>query len=784
MTPFRFNPLPCCAAALILGFSDPAAAQEADSAADAKPATAPAAESATPQPAVSPTSPAASPDAAAAAPETLTETVVESAPRPAPRPAPAPVAAPPLVVAPAPVIQEPLVLDDRLPSSATGLALTIQETPQSITVIDRSRIETEGLLDQADVLRNTTGVYVTNLDSERTAYFSRGFEIRELKVDGLRSGTSTGYASMPEDTAIYEQIEVIRGSDGLLTGAGQPSATVNMVRKRPGKEFGGYLMGTAGTWNFGRIEGDVSLILNDEGTLRARFVGVSQDTESFRDRYSEEKQVAYGIVEADLGDSTTLSLGYSFQETSPRASSWGAIPYRTIFGNLANLPRSTNWATDYSRIDQSSATAFVGIEHRLENDWVLRSEYSHIEITKDWKVAFAGDGSSFNPLDGSGLYFWRSFGPKDWGSGEEDVDTVSFDTSGAVEFFGREHEVSFGFNYYRSRLHAPVATENYSWPEVIPNVFNYNFNQPEPSLTYSGDWDDVTIEDYGTYGAIRLNVADPLKLILGGRISQYKTYMDRFNAGGAFGGRSLDLVAEDVFTPYAGLVFDLTDTASVYFSYTDIFDPQRAFDYNRQLFDPIRGETYEVGLKNQSEDGRWMGSASLFQTGKSNSFQTDWNNPFPDGSYPSIASGPIVSQGVEFELNGLITENWSINASLTQVTTVDARGADAASNYPDTMFKLFTHHRLPGKLEKLSVGGGMRWQSGIDNFYWGGMNDIEQGGYAVFDLNAQYEITENLTASMVVRNLFDKTYFANVGFYDGIYYGDPFDVQFSLRYDF
>ena len=78
----------------------------------------------------------------------------------------------------------------------------------------------------------------------------------------------------------------------------------------------------------------------------------------------------------------------------------------------------------------------------------------------------------------------------------------------------------------------------------------------------------------------------------------------------------------------------------------------------------------------------------------------------------------------------------------------------------------------------------MRWQSAVNNIYWAGISNIEQGGYAVFDLNAQYEISENLTASMVVRNLFDKTYFANVGFYDGIYYGEPLNVQVSLKYEF
>lgn len=42
-----------------------------------------------------------------------------------------------------------------------------------------------------------------------------------------------GYMKSDSDTIIYDHIEVVRGATGLTTGAGDPSATVNMVRKRP-----------------------------------------------------------------------------------------------------------------------------------------------------------------------------------------------------------------------------------------------------------------------------------------------------------------------------------------------------------------------------------------------------------------------------------------------------------------------------------------------------------------------------------------------------------------------
>lgn len=720
--------------------------------------------------------------------ESLAETVVESAlapepvSAPAPAPAPRPVAAVPEIVEPE--IEEPLIIDDSMASVATGLPLEIRETPQSISVIDRERFEQEGFFDAADVLRDSAGVHVTNLDSERTAYYSRGFAIQELKIDGVRSGTATRYASMPEDTAIYERIEVIRGSDGLLTGAGNPSATVNMVRKRPGHELGGYITGSVGTWEFGRLEGDVSAPLTEDGRVRGRFVGVRQDTESFKDRYSEEKQVLYGIVEADLTDTTTLAAGYSFQRTAPRASSWGTVPYFAADGTPADLPRSTNWATDYSRIEQDAGTYFVQLEQEI-GDWTLKTDYAHRDITKDWKVAYAGGGVP-DLETGEGMFFWRSYGPRNWGSGTEDLDNFQLSASGPVELWGREHDVAAGFNYYHSKLHAPGSTAIYSWDTVVPDFRTYDFNQPEPTLVYDGTWQDVVTQDYGGYASARLNPTDEFHVILGGRVSFYETYQENYDASGNLFLVDQDLYEDSVFTPYAGLVHDFTDRLSGYASFTDIFDPQRVFDFNRELFDPVRGRTVEAGLKRESDDRRWLGTASLFQTWKSDSFVTDYSvEPFPDGSFPAVSTGPITSQGFEFEFTGRVTDDWSLHASYTHVRTVDDFGLPTQSNLPEDMVKLSTHYRFPGKLNKLSVGGGMRWQSEVDNAYWGSsLGVIEQGAYAVFDLNAQYEISENLTASMVMRNLFDKTYFSNVGFYDGVYFGEPFNVQLSLRYDF
>lgn len=116
-------------------------------------------------------------------------------------------------------------------STATRLNLSVKETPQSISVITRQQMDDFNLNTLTEVLRQTTGINVQHNDSDRVSYSSRGYGINNFQIDGMLN--TFGYMKSDSDTIIYDRIEVVRGATGLTTGAGDPSATVNMVRKRP-----------------------------------------------------------------------------------------------------------------------------------------------------------------------------------------------------------------------------------------------------------------------------------------------------------------------------------------------------------------------------------------------------------------------------------------------------------------------------------------------------------------------------------------------------------------------
>ncbi|NIG88052.1 MAG: TonB-dependent receptor plug domain-containing protein [Serratia symbiotica] len=157
-------------------------------------------------------------------------------------------------------------------SAASRLNLSARETPQSLSVVTRQRINVQSMTSLDDAMRQVTGVNVINENSHRTRYLSRGFTMDNLQEDGISSSFQNSIAGMGSaeastespDLAIYDHLEALRGASGLTQGSGKPGGTVNMLRKRSTYDFRSSISTSAGSWDNYRSEVDVSGPLNDE----------------------------------------------------------------------------------------------------------------------------------------------------------------------------------------------------------------------------------------------------------------------------------------------------------------------------------------------------------------------------------------------------------------------------------------------------------------------------------------------------------------------------------------
>lgn len=665
--------------------------------------------------------------------------------------------------------------------TATPLKMSLRETPQSVTVVTQQRIEDQDLQTITDVVNNTTGVSMNRYETSRGQINARGFELNSLMIDGVPTIYEQPWSSgeIFSSLAMYDRVEVVRGANGLMTGAGDPSASLNMVRKRANsRELTGSVEVSAGTWDTYGTLGDLSLALNESGTVRARLVGEYNEGDSWIDMHSNQRETFYGTMDIDLTDSTTLWFGAGRQANSSESPMWGGLPIWYADGGRTNWSRSKTTSADWSDWDTSYETYFVNLDHTFANDWQLNLSYNRGERKGDSSLLYLSGNPGRNGASGMSSF------PATYKT-ETTQDDYSIRMSGPFALLGRDHELAFGYVHSEQDFDADQEQALTGFGGV-PNFDSYNGDFPEPVWGPRSDYGYGEVEQRGVYAATRLNLTDDLKLILGARDSFYEKVSD--DVGGA---PESKVDVDNEIIPYAGIVYDLTDSISAYASYTEIFLPQSVRDRSGQQLDPITGESYETGLKFEFFDGRLNASAAIFQIkqdnlGQSTGVLVDPSDPMSGYAYE--ASEGATSEGFELEVSGELAEGWNVSAGYTQFEAEDAEGDDVNTMYPTKLLRTFTTYRVPGIFNnKLTIGGGVNWQDAIYTYATnpaGNSEKIEQDAYALVNLMARYQITDNLSAQLNANNVTDEKYYDIFDAYGALTYGAPRSFTASAKYSF
>ena len=651
-------------------------------------------------------------------------------------------------------------------TAGTKMLLAPRDIPQSVSIITQQRMQDQDLQTLNDVLSNTIGIAPEIIDSDRVSYYSRGFPITRYLFDGIPTTVDQlwNFGDAGSDTAIYDRIEVVRGATGLLTGSGDPSASVNMVRKHAdSREFQGSVTGSYGSWDKQRMVLDLSGPLSASGNVRGRVIAGYQDNDSFLDRYHYRKKFLYGVVDADLTDATTLSLGYDFQENHASDPTWGGLPTWYGDGSRTHFHRSFNPAPDWSYNNQLSRKVFANLAHHFDNGWEARVNGTHAETDFDSKLMYAAGFP--DKESGTGVTAYGG-----WNTGVRKVDSVDTYASGPFDLLGRRHKLIVGASYSRqnNRYYNSQATLSES---DIGDYNNWNGDVADPVWSPWVDYSSDTIRQKSFYTAARFSLADPLALIVGARYTDWRAE-----------GTTADADKSDV-TPYAGLIYDINDTWSAYASYTSIFQPQTYRDLNKNYLDPTAGKNYETGLKGDWNDGRLTASAAVFRT-EQNHVAVDENTYIPGTTEEAYrAVNNTVSKGVEFEVNGAVTDRLQMTFGGSRYVAKDGDGNAVNSFLPRTSLKFFTRYQLP-VLPDLTVGGGVNWQNHTWQSDYGplGMTRVEQGSYALVNLFGRYQVSRQLSVQANINNLFDKEYYDYLASY--AVYGTPRSVSVTLNYTF
>ncbi|EQC0110775.1 Fe(3+)-pyochelin receptor FptA [Pseudomonas aeruginosa] len=641
-----------------------------------------------------------------------------------------------------------------------------RELPQSASVIDHERLEQQNLFSLDEAMQQATGVTVQPFQLLTTAYYVRGFKVDSFELDGVPALLGNT-ASSPQDMAIYERVEILRGSNGLLHGTGNPAATVNLVRKRPQREFAASTTLSAGRWDRYRAEVDVGGPLSASGNVRGRAVAAYEDRDYFYDVADQGTRLLYGVTEFDLSPDTLLTVGAQYQHIDSITNMAG-VPMAKDGSNLG-LSRDTYLDVDWDRFKWDTYRAFGSLEQQLGGGWKGKVSAEYQEA--DSRLRYAGSFGAIDPQTGDGgqltgaAYKFKSI--------QRSLDA---NLNGPVRLFGLTHELLGGVTYAQGETRQDTA-RFLNLPNTPVNVYRWDpHGVPRPQIGQYTSPGTTTTTQKGLYALGRIKLAEPLTLVVGGRESWWDqdTPATRFKPGRQF-------------TPYGGLIWDFATDWSWYVSYAEVYQPQADRQtWNSEPLSPVEGKTYETGIKGELADGRLNLSLAAFRIDLENNPQEDPDHPGPPNNPFYISGGKVRSQGFELEGTGYLTPYWSLSAGYTYTSTEYLKDSqnDSGTRYstftPRHLLRLWSNYDLPWQDRRWSVGGGLQAQSDYSVDYRG--VSMRQGGYALVNMRLGYKIDEHWTAAVNVNNLFDRTYYQSLSNPNwNNRYGEPRSFNVSLR---
>lgn len=652
----------------------------------------------------------------------------------------------------------------RISKGATGLSMDIKETPQSISTLEREDLADFGLSGSNEALGLATGINVEQYETNRATFNARGFEVQLTQVDGLGMSNAWGTVVGREDTFLFERIELIRGANGLLTGVGNASGTINYVRKRPLNQDGGQVGLALGAYGLKRATLDYNKVLSEDGGWAGRLVLAHEDKDSHLRDLHDKRSTLYGVVDGQIGRDGVLTLGLSAVDAKQDSPMWGSLTLRRSDGSQAEFDVGASTSQKWTYWNTQNYNAFIEYAHRLSSDWEAKLTYNQRHGNEATRLfyAYVPETGVLNP-DNSGLVGmpYRSLG-------SSDNRLLDANLSGRFTAFGRQHKLLLGL----SRSNEKTAVDTFAAAPRDSHAL--------PAFPYGNDvygepaWGPRAPSTRGEqtltrlYAASHLSLAEGLKGVLG-------LNAVRLQRSGAsiYGSAATNTVYPDTekTSPYLGLSYEFTPDVLGYLSYSDIFQNQDQTDFKGAYLAPMKGVNTELGLK-----AEWLGkslltTAALFSAKQQglatyagvNDKGNSWYEP-----------KDVKSRGLELEASGRLSRDTRLTLGYTRLLLTGPDGRDIYEWVPRNTLNFRVDSRLSA-LPALRLGLGGRWQSAVSK-----AGGAAQPAYLLANAFAAYELSPAATLRLNINNLFDKKYITGLAY--GAIYGAPRNAAISLDY--
>ncbi|MBA4344188.1 MAG: TonB-dependent siderophore receptor [Methylibium sp.] len=633
-------------------------------------------------------------------------------------------------------------------ASAGKLALSIQETPQAISVLGAELLRDQAVSSIAEAVRYAPGVRPADYTITDDDMALRGFWLTGAGTyrDGLRF-IHNGFMSNLEPYGL-ERLELLRGPASVTYGQAAPGGVLNAITKRPQAQLTQELGVELGSHQRRELTLDVGGVLGaPEQGLLWRFTALARDADTQWSGLPDERLYLAPALSWTRG-STSLTLMAQHQS----GSTGYVIPYfrQTPAGPARE---DLNVSGPDGRQDKRSNAIGYALEHQLSPTLKLVQNLRFMDAQNERRDmrnrGLQADGRSIRRL--------AMYRP-------DKEHSLNLDTRLEAELRTGElsHKLALGLDYYRSTLDLRIHSLNKGVDPLdlvapVYTAINWLDN-------YLADRTVARVSQIGLYAQDQIKLGEHWVASLGGRWDQARTntsYDARLSASDSFK-RSEHRRDDTAFSGRLGLVHLSPRGWSPFLSISSSFQPvmstTTAKDALGQEFQPETGRQWEAGTRYQPADARWRATASLFELRKRNVRTPDRSNPRLE-----VQTGEVRSRGLELELSGELARQLSVQA---QYTWLDAKvlqsqlpgeqGAQPPAT-PRHSMALWSRYTLGdwqlglGLRHISSAPGDVRQADG---------SQLRNEGYTLADAMLSYRWGERQTwrAALNISNLADKHY--------------------------
>lgn len=651
-------------------------------------------------------------------------------------------------------------------TSLSKLSPDLRDVPQSITVLSKALLQSQGAVSLSDALRNVPGVTLGGAEGGQIGnnINLNGFTARtDIYLDGLRDR-----GQYYRDTFALDSVEVLMGPSSMLFGRGSTGGVINQVSKvaqrLPVTEI------DASVTSNGMLRTTVDIDRAVDATSALRIAGMAQSGKTTtRD---EMKNQDFGLapsLKIGIGTPTEITLSALLQKNHDMPD-YGFSPLQ---GRPVNVRHDNFYGDTDDRTNQDVATFSALVVHRLGAEATVRNEIqsNHVHVdareTASQSLGVPGTGNGFTngfrPAVASDAF--DALFVKLQGHDRVITDHSVFDqldVSVRLDTGPVHHDVitgaEIGKDTYANQSYTRTGTCNgvtliagYVGCEslVAPVYTDSPAGVPDVKTNLSTS----SADSHGAYLSDTLSFGPRFKLVAGVR----RDWFDAQIANKITSATTPASVVQDVsYTSYrAGGIWQPTLAQSYYVSYSTSFNPSLEQLTNTtggtKPLPPETNKAYEAGGKVDLLGGKMSVNAAVFQITQDNARSAD-----SSGNY--TATGTIRVRGARLGGSGLLARGWKafagyawLDAKIIDGVGVGTQGMVPA-NTPRHSGTLWSTYEL---MPHWDLGGGAVYQS---RRYAANTDLVQAGGYARWDATVGYH-QPKYAVRVNVFNLFDRKYF-------------------------